>query len=75
MSQKLPVNDFKWNKNIPKSNEDFIKNYDGNSNIFLRQMLNIQKSYLIFIDSDLPFLSKRMKICKCNKLVCNLDGK
>ena len=38
-------------------------------------MLNIQKSYLIFIDSDLPFLSKRIKICKCNKLVCNLDGK
>ena len=36
MSQKLPANGFKWNKNIPKSNEDFIKNYDGNSNIFLR---------------------------------------
>ena len=36
MSQKLPVNGFKWNKNIPKSNEDFIKNSDGNSNICLR---------------------------------------
>ena len=26
MSQKLPVNDFKWVKNVSKFNEDFIKN-------------------------------------------------
>ena len=30
MSQKLPVNDFKWNKNAFKFNEHFIKNYDKN---------------------------------------------
>ena len=30
MSQKLPVNDFKWNKNTFKFNEHFIKNYDKN---------------------------------------------
>ena len=28
MSQKLPVNDFKWIKKLSKFNEDFIKNYD-----------------------------------------------
>ena len=28
MSQKLPVNGFKWKKNIHKFNEEFIKNYD-----------------------------------------------
>ena len=26
--QKLPVNSFKWEKNVCKFNEDFIKNYD-----------------------------------------------
>ena len=31
MSQKLPVDDFKWKKNMFKFNEDFIKNYDGDS--------------------------------------------
>ena len=37
-------------------------------------MLNIPN---IFNDlhSDLPFLSERMKIDKCNKLVCNLYDK
>ena len=29
MSRKLPVNSFKWIKNVPKFDEDFIKNYDA----------------------------------------------
>ena len=28
MSQKLPVDGFKWKKNTSKFNEDFIKNYE-----------------------------------------------
>ena len=32
MSQNLPVDDFKWKKNISKFNKKFIKNYDKNSN-------------------------------------------
>ena len=32
MSQKLPVNGFKWVKKLSKFNEGFIKNYDENSN-------------------------------------------
>ena len=32
MSQKLPVNGFEWEENIRKFNEDFIKNYDEDSN-------------------------------------------
>ena len=31
MSQKLPVNSSKWKKNRSKFNEEFIKNYDKNS--------------------------------------------
>ena len=32
MSQKVPVNGFKWVKNLSKFNEIFIRNYDENSN-------------------------------------------
>ena len=34
MSQKIPVNGFKWvkQKKLSKFNEDFIKKYDKNSN-------------------------------------------
>ena len=32
MSQKLPVNGFKWKKYVSKFDEDFIKNYNENSN-------------------------------------------
>ena len=40
-------------------------------------MLNIQKIYIklnlhLHLHNDLPFLPERMKIDKCNKLVCNL---
>ena len=60
-------------KNMLKFNEDFIKNYDEDSD----------KGYILEVDvkyptnvhvlhSDLPFLPERMKINKCTKLVCNL---
>ena len=32
MSQKLPVNDFKWSEDISRFNEDFIKSYNDESN-------------------------------------------
>ena len=31
ISQKLPVNNFKWIKDTSQFNEDFIKNYDQES--------------------------------------------
>ena len=76
MSQKLPVNDFKWINNVSKINEKFIKNYDEDSD----------KGYIFEVDvnypkrlhdlhSDLPILPERMKIDKCKKLVCNLHDK
>ena len=53
MSQKLPVNDFKWVKQerLSKFNEDFINKYDENGNIghFLLWILIIRKNYSIFI--------------------------
>ena len=46
MSQKLPVNNFKWVKQeeLSKFNEYFIKNFDANSN----------KGYFIEVDIDHP---------------------
>ena len=76
MSQKLPVNKFKWIEDTSQINEDFIKNYYENS----------KKGYILEVDvkypkklhdlhSDLPFLPKTIKIDKCKKLVCDLHNK
>ena len=59
-----------------KFNEDFIKNYDEDSDkryifkVDIEYPKILQKSH-----SDLPFLPERMKINKCNKLACNLYDK
>ena len=76
MSQKLPVNDFKWIEDTSEINEEFIKNYDENND--KGYILEVDVKYsrkLDDIHSDLPFLPKRMKIDKCEKLVCNLHKK
>ena len=76
MSQKLPVNDFKWIEDTSEINEEFIKNYDENNN--KGYILEVDVKYprkLHDIHSDLPFLPKRMKIDKCEKLVGNLHNK
>ena len=63
-------------KNTSKFTEEFIKNYDEDSN----------KGYILEVDvkytknlhgfhENLSFLPERMKIGKCYKLVCNLYDK
>ena len=76
MSQKLPVNSFKWIKDVTEIDEKFIKNYDEDSD--KGYILEVDVKYarkLHDLHSDLPFLPKRMKIDKCKKLVCNLRNK
>ena len=76
MSQKLPKNNFKWVEDTSRINEEFIKNYNENNN--KGDILEVDVKYprkLHDLHSDLPFLSKRMKIDKCKKLVCNLQNK
>ena len=65
MSQKLPVNGFKWFEDTSEINEEFTKNHDENND----------KGYILEVDvkysrklHDLPFLPKRMKIDKCKNL-------
>ena len=74
MSQKFPLDGSKWKKNMLKLNEDFIKNYDEDSDKGLELDVEYPKN-LHDLHSDLPFLPERMKINKCNKLVCNLYDK
>ena len=76
MCKKLPVSGFKYIDDISIFTEDFIKNYDEDSD----------KGYIFVIDveyprnlhklhTDLPFLPERMKVGNCTKLVCNLQDK
>ena len=65
MSQKLPVDGFKWIKQLCEDND---KGY----------ILEVDMEYpknLFNIHSDLPFLPERKKIKKCKKLVCNIHNK
>ena len=80
MSQKLPVNGFKWldSDKINAINEAFIKNYDENNDIYKGYILEVDVKYLKRLHklhSDLQFLSERMEINKCKKLFCNLFNK
>ena len=76
MSQKLPLNGFKWLEDTSGINEEFIKKYDENND--KGYILEVDVKYpkkLHDLHSDLPFLPKRMKIDKCKKLVCNFCNK
>ena len=76
MSQRLPVNCFKWVTKLSKFDECFIKDYDKNSNkaYFLKVDVKCPKN-VFNLHSDLPFLPKKKKIKKGNKLVCNVHDK
>ena len=71
MIQLLPVDGFKFIKNVYKIDEDFIKNYDEDRD---KGFLDVNIEYpkdLHDLHSDLPFLPERMEIDKCSEFVCN----
>ena len=75
MIQPLPVNGFEFVRNVSKTDEDFIKNYDEDTD--KGYILEVDVKYpkdLHDLHSDLPFLPERMKIGECSKLVCNLQS-
>ena len=76
MSQKLPVNNFEWIKDTSQFNEDFIKNYNEESDEGYFIKVGVQYlEKLHELHNDLPFLPERMKIEKVEKLVANLHDK
>ena len=77
VSEKLPINGFKWVNDISRIDNKFVKSYDKK---------NSDKGYILEVDvdypsklhrlhSDMPFLPERMKIDKTQELVCNLHDK
>ena len=75
MSQKLPVNRFKWENDILQFNKDFKKNYNENSNKGYFLEVDIEYPKKIFdSNKDLPFLPHK-KLEKVEKRVCTLEDK
>ena len=75
MSKKLHVNGFKWENDLSRFNENFIKSYNENSDVgyFLEVDIEYPKQLWSF-HKDLPFLSERKKLEKV-ELVCSIEDK
>ena len=76
MSEKLPMNGFKWVSDILVIDEKFVKSYNKNRN--KGYILEVDVDYptkLHKLHSDMPFLPDRIIIDKTKKLVCNLYDK
>ena len=76
MQQKLPVNNFEWIEDISQFNENFIKTYNKESDEGCFLEVDVQYlEQLHELHNDLPFLSKRMKTGKFEKIVISLHDK
>ena len=70
MSKKFPVNGFEWVNDLSIFNENFIKNYDENSDVgyFLEVDIEYPKT-LWGLHKDWPFLPERKKLGKVKNLL------
>ena len=76
MSQKLPVNGFKWVEKLSKFNERFIKSYNENSDIGYFLEVDVEYPKKLFnLQKDLPFLPERRKLEKVKKLFFDKEDK
>ena len=76
MLQKFLVNNFEQIKNTSQFNEDFMKNYNEESDKGC--FLEVDVQYLQKLNNrhnDLTFLPERVKIEKVKKVVANLHDK
>ena len=69
MSRKLPVNGFKWKKNVSKFAKDFIKNYDEDSGkgYILDEDVEYSKN-LRSLPSNFLFLAEKMLVIYMTKV-------
>ena len=76
MSKNLPVYGLKWKNDLSRFNENFIKNYNENSDVgyFLEVDIEYPKQLWSY-HKDLPFLPERKKLGKVEKLVCSMEDK
>ena len=67
-SQKLPANNCEWIDDTSLFKEDFIKNYNEESDEWYFLEVNVQYPKKFHeLHNDLPFLSEKMKIEKVKK--------
>ena len=73
MPQELPANKFEQIEDTSQFNEDFIKNYNKESDEGYFLEVDVQYFETLHeLHNDLPFLPERIKIEKVEKLVTNL---
>ena len=76
MSQKLPVNNFEFVEDTSQFNEDFIKNYNEESDEGYFLEFDVQYLQKVHeLNNDVLFSHERMKIQKVRKLITNLHDK
>ena len=78
MSQKLPINGFKWveKSKLSRFNERFIKNYNENSDIGYFLEVDIEHLETLFRShQDLLFLPERKKLERVETLNCSIEHK
>ena len=76
MCKKLPIDNFRWTEDLDMYTENFIKNYDENSDYGC--VLEVDTEYpktLWDLHKDLPFLAERRKIGNVEKFITSLDDK
>ena len=76
MSQKLPLDGFKWVENTSRFSKDFIEHHseDSDTAYFIEvDVPYIEKSYNLH--NDLSFFSEKMKIGKVENFVANFHDK
>ena len=73
---KITCNGFKWENDLSRFNEDFIRNYNENSDegYFLEVDIDFPKQ-LFDHHKGLPFLPDRKKLDKVEKLVYAIEDK
>ena len=73
MSRKLPVDGFEWVEDLSVIDQNFIKNYDEDSDVgyLIEADVEYPKEFHT-LQSDLPFLPERIEVNKCKKLIWNL---
>ena len=76
MCKKLPINGFKWENDLSRFNENFVKNYneDSDAGYFLEVDIEYPKQ-LWGLHKDLLFLAERKKLGKVEKLVTSIEDK
>ena len=76
MDKRLNGSKIKWAKGLSQFNGDFIKNYDENSNKGYFLEVDVEYPKTTFnLHKDFPFLPKRKKIGKREKLIADMKDK